>query len=69
MPKDKLYILDAGCAYGFVTRDRFSEIPDSVTLGVDINEKCLDYARQHNQSDSIHYEYLSFECEEFEEKL
>ena len=67
--KDKIYILDAGCAYGYVTSDRFSKIENAFTLGVDISNKCLEYAREHNHSDNIVYEYLDLESEDFDDNL
>ena len=67
--KDKIYILDAGCAYGYVTSDRFSKIENAFTLGVDISNKCLEYAREHNHSDNIVYEYLDLENEDFDDNL
>lgn len=67
--KDKIYILDAGCAYGYVTSDRFSKIENAFTLGVDISNKCLEYAQEHNHSDNIVYEYLDLESEDFDDNL
>lgn len=69
MTPRKLRILDAGCAYGFVTLDRFGRIPDAFTLAVDINEKCIGYARENHASDAIAYELLNLEDEAMEERL
>ena len=69
MGKSSVKILDAGCAYGFVTKDRFEKIPDSFTIGLDFNEKCLDYARKNNSADNLVYEYCNFEAEDMEEKI
>ena len=69
MGKSSVKILDAGCAYGFVTKDRFQKIPDSFTIGLDFNEKCLDYARQHNATENIVYEFCNFESEDMEERI
>lgn len=65
--KENLYILDAGCAYGYVTSDRFGDIPNSTVLALDISDKCLDYAREHNNRDNIFYEKFNLEDENFEE--
>lgn len=67
--KNKISVLDAGCAYGYVTADRFGNIENASVLAVDVSEKCLDYARKHNKSENITYEKLDLEDEEFEEKL
>lgn len=67
--KDKIYILDAGCAYGFVTKDRFSNIPNSQVIAVDISKKCLEYAREHNDAENIVYEYLNLESETLESDI
>lgn len=69
MGKSSVKILDAGCAYGFVTKDRFEKIENSFTVGLDFNEKCLDYARQHNSAQNIVYEYCNFEAEDMEERI
>lgn len=67
--KTEIKILDAGCAYGYVTKDRFAGIENSFTVGLDINEKCLDYARKNNSAENIVYEYCNFEAEDFEETI
>ncbi len=69
MGKTDVKILDVGCAYGFVTKDRFGEIPNSFTVGVDVNDKCLEYARQNNGADNIVYEHLQLESEDLEDNL
>lgn len=66
---DNIKILDAGCAYGYVTKDRFQNIPNSFVLGVDYNEKCLEYAREKNCPENFAYEQLNLEDENFEETL
>jgi SAM-dependent methyltransferase len=66
---DNIKILDAGCAYGYVTKDRFENIPGSFVLGVDYNEKCLEYARENNCPDNFAYEKLNLEDENFEADL
>lgn len=67
--KPNLCILDAGCAYGYVTNDRFGSFDQSKVLAVDVSDKCLDYAREHNHDDNIFYEKLNLEDEDLEEKL
>lgn len=67
--KQNLRILDAGCAYGYVTHDRFAEFNDAKVLAVDVSEKCLEYAREHNHDDNIFYEKLNLEDEDFDDKI
>ncbi len=67
--KEKLYILDCGCAYGYVTKDRFANIPNSFVLGVDRAENCLQTARKDFSADNIVYEQLNLESETFEEDM
>ena len=67
--KSKIHILDAGCAYGYVTKDRFADIPNSIVLGVDRSQGCLDTARQSFSAPNIVYEMLDLESEDFNEEL
>lgn len=67
--KPNLCILDAGCAYGYVTNDRFGKLDTSKVLAVDINEKCLEFAREHNNDNNVFYEHLDLENENFEDEL
>lgn len=67
--KDKIYVLDAGCAYGYVTNDRFGDISNATVLAVDVSDKCLQYAKEHNNQSHIFYEKLNLEDEELEDKL
>lgn len=67
--KKDIKILDVGCAYGFVTKDRFSSIEGAFTVGVDINETCLNYAKEHNSSENMVYEPLQLESEDLEDDL
>ncbi len=67
--KDTVYILDAGCAYGYVTHDRFASLPNTFVLGVDRAENCLERARQRFSAPNIVYEQLDLEAENFEDRL
>ncbi len=67
--KDKIHILDAGCAYGYVTKDRFAGIPNSFVLGVDRSQACLDTARQSFSAPNIVYEMLDLESDDFNDNL
>lgn len=64
-----LRILDMGCAYGFVTRDRFSQFADATVLGLDKNEELIEFARETNSFNGAHYEVCNLESEDFEEEL
>ncbi len=67
--KTDLRILDAGCAYGYVTHDRFSKLDSAKVLAVDVSDKCLEYAREHNHDDNIFYEKINLEDENFDDEL
>ncbi len=69
LQKDKIYILDCGCAYGYVTKDRFADIPNSFVIGVDRSENCLETARKSYSAENIVYESLNLESETFEEDM
>lgn len=65
----KLRILDMGCAYGFVTRDRFSQYEGATVLGLDKNETLIEFARTENSFEGAHYEVCDLESDDFEERL
>ena len=68
--KDKqVSVLDMGCAYGFVTKDRFASIPEAKVVGVDNNAKVIDYAKEKNSFDGVSYHVLDLEGEDLEEEL
>ena len=67
--KTGLRILDMGCAYGFVTRDRFQQFEGATVLGLDINQHLIDFARENNGFEGAHYEVCNLESEDFEEQL
>lgn len=67
--KDTVYILDAGCGYGVVGRDRFADFPNKVILGVDISEPVLAKARELNTDPNAHYEYLDLLSPNFDEEM
>lgn len=64
--KERITILDAGCAWGYVTYDRFATIKNAFILGVDISEKCINYAKEHHANPQIQYELLNLEEENLE---
>ena len=66
--KKEINVLDAGCAYGFVTEDRFGGDPRLRVLAVDRSDACLEYARAHSAAATRSYEHLDLESEDFEEE-
>lgn len=67
--KDKINILDMGCAYGFVTKDRFSKITNAKVVGVDRSEKLIEYAKENSMFDNCSYYVLDLENEEMMDSL
>lgn len=67
--KDTVYILDVGCGYGVVGRDRFSEFPNKVIVGIDISTVVLEKARALNDDPNAHYEYLDLMSDNFDEEI
>lgn len=69
MNKKPIYILDMGCAHGFVTKDRFSSIENARVIAIDYNEQVIAYAKEHNSFPNGHYAVLNLEADDFEDKL
>ena len=67
--KESINILDMGCAYGFVTKDRFSKIPNAKVIGVDRSEKLIDYAKTNSAFDNASYHVLDLESEDVMDEL
>lgn len=67
--KEKVYILDVGCGYGVVGRDRFVDFPNTVIVGIDISEVVLAKARALNDDPNAHYELLDVLSEDFEDGM
>ena len=67
--KDSINILDMGCAYGFVTKDRFSKIDGAKVIGVDRSEKLIDYAKENSSFPNSSYYVLDLEDEEMMDNL
>ena len=67
--REVVYILDAGCGYGVVGRDRFADFPNKVIIGIDISEEVLEKARQLNDDPNAHYEKLDLLSDDFEEDM
>ena len=53
-------VLDIGCGMGQHAR-QYSEMGAESVLGIDLSEKMLQYAREHNSSDNIVYQRMAME--------
>ena len=53
-------ILDIGCGMGQHAK-RFSDMGAESVLGIDISEKMLEYAKEHNSADNIVYQRKAME--------
>ena len=53
-------VLDIGCGMGQHAR-QYSEMGAESVLGIDLSEKMLQYAREHNSSDHIVYQRMAME--------
>ncbi len=67
--QETVYILDAGCGYGIVGRDRFKDFPNKVIVGIDISETVLAKARELNDDANAHYECINLLSENFDEEI
>lgn len=67
--KRKLYVLDLGCAYGFVGRDRFATWDNALILGVDISNNVVLKARELNSDSRFVYEELNLEADDYKQRL
>lgn len=67
--KDTVYILDVGCGYGVVGRDRFADFPNKVIIGIDISEVVLEKARVLNDDPNAHYERLDVLSDNFDDEM
>ena len=67
--KEQLSILDMGCAYGFVTKDRFAKIPNAKVIGVDRSDLLIDSAKENSMFNGASYYVLDLEDEEVIDNL
>ncbi len=67
--QEKVYILDAGCGYGIVGRDRFADFTNKVIIGIDISDGVLDKARELNDAPNAHYEKIDLLSDNFDEEI
>ena len=67
--KEQLSILDMGCAYGFVTKDRFTKIANAKVIGVDRSDILIEYAKENSMFNGASYYVLDLEDEEVIDNL
>lgn len=67
--KETVNVLDLGCAYGYVTRDRFGDIPGLRVFGVDRQQACIEYARAHNCPENFTYRTMDVEAPDFGDRM
>ncbi len=51
-------ILDIGCGMGFGTKILASEMPGKKFVGIDIDEKSIEYAKRHNELPNIKFKLM-----------
>lgn len=61
-----LWILDLGCAYNFVGNMRFGDMEGVRVLGVDLSDKCLEYAERTSDPEKFVFRKIDLEGEDFE---
>lgn len=64
-----VWVLDLGCAYNYVGNMRFGKMENVKVLGIDISDKCLDYAVKHSDPEKFVFRKLDLEDPMMEENL
>lgn len=67
--RNKIRVLDVGCAYGYVGRSRFADEKYEKIIGIDKNENCLKYARSNNIDEKFEYYCTDIEDINFEKEF
>lgn len=67
--KEGLKILDMGCAYGYVTKDRFENLNTQIVLGIDRDESLVEFARENSAFPNAVYEVFDLECADFNDQM
>lgn len=68
--KKHVYVLDVGCGYGVVARDRFFDWENITVIGVDFQEGALEMAREVNKdADNYVFEQANLESADFEQRI
>ncbi len=63
------WVLNLGCAYNYVGRMRFGKMPNVKVLGIDISDKCLEYAVKNSDPDKFVFRKLDLEDDMMAEQL
>ncbi len=68
--KERVCVLDVGCGYGVVAKDRFSDWDNLLVVGIDFQEGALEMAREINRgSDRFVFEQVNIDAENLEERM
>lgn len=67
--RSPLWILDIGCAYNYVGNLRFGNMPNVRVLGIDISERCLEFAEKTSDSQKFVFRKVDLEDGMMEEHL
>ncbi len=63
--REKVYILDVGCGYGTVSKDRFSDWENAFVVGIDIKQPVLEKARLFNDSEAFVFEKADIDSDSY----
>ena len=71
IPEKTVYVLDAGCAYGYVTFDRFGGMADREIhlLGIDRSAACIEKAKANNREPYFSFDTADMEAPDFEGRM
>ena len=68
--RDGLLLIDLGCSDGNLTHNRFCNIPQiSCVIGVDVNQKAIDFANDNYSDDKFHFYQLDLNESDCVQKL
>ena len=62
-------VLDLGCAFGYVARDRFDAMDNVKVVGIDRSPNCIAYAKEHSDPDKYSFYTVDVEGADFERNL
>jgi len=61
IPREPLWILDLGCAYNYVGNMRFGNMDNVKVLGIDISDKCLEFAVKNSDPNKFFFRKVDLE--------
>ena len=64
-----IWILDLGCAYNYVGNMRFGNMDNVRVVGVDISDKCLEFAAKNSDPEKFSFFHIDLEDPYFEYNL